>query len=115
MADGRLALPPASSLRDEFLSCRRSLGRLTAVDHRAIDSGAEQRCQHLRAPATSAVDIERLSVELGELAAAHTCPTCRRSPAQRFELLRALGARLQPGARDRLELLELASHLAWTR
>jgi hypothetical protein len=60
-----------------------------------------------------AVDIERLSLDLGDLAAAHVCPTCMRFPAQRFELLHALGGRLQPSARDRLELVELASHLAW--
>lgn len=62
---------------------------------------------------TPAVDIERLSLDLGDLAAAHVCPTCMRFPGQRFELLRALGARLQPSARDRIELVELAGHLAW--
>ena len=66
-------------------------------------------------PAPAVLDIERLSSDLGELAANHSCPTCVRSPGHRFELLRALGARLHPDARDRLELIELASHLAWAR
>jgi hypothetical protein len=60
------------------------------------------------------IDIERLSAELGELADGHICATCRDDPGHRFELLRTLGARLQPEARDRLELIALAGHLAWT-
>ena len=67
------------------------------------------------APASAAFDIERLSTDLGELAANPRCPPCARSPGHRFELLLALGGRLHPDARDRLELIELASHLAWAR
>ncbi len=59
------------------------------------------------------VDIERLSTELGDLAEGHMCAVCRDDPGHRFELLRTLGARLQPEARDRLELIALAGHLAW--
>lgn len=59
------------------------------------------------------VDIEQLSADLADLADGHACATCQRSPGHRFELLRTLGARLQPEARDRLELIALAGHLAW--
>lgn len=81
---------------------------LPLFDHDTMPSGAQAR-----RPQRVDVDVERLSRDLGDLAAAHACPTCARSPGHRFELLRALGARLHPEARDRLELIELAGHLAW--